>query len=276
MKTVSFVTLAAAVAFGSGASVFAQNPLEPAKPNVSFAGPRQGGRGSGRPTDGFVAGPGGLTLHGYLALPGGSGQAPGVLMIHEWWGLNRDTALLADALAREGFVVLAADAFRGRVAQDPDAARKQVSETPPEQIAADLDAALDFLRTLPRVDPQRVASLGFCFGGTQSMYMGTRNPELAAVVIFYGGGPIQDVKQLGSMREAGPVLGIYGEQDPSIPSQQVRAFQNALEAAGVRNTITVYPGVGHAFVKSNTYQDGGAAQKAWQQMLRFLKENLQE
>jgi carboxymethylenebutenolidase len=195
-------------------------------------------------------------------------------MVHEWWGLNRDITLLADALAKEGFVVLAADTFRGGVAQTPDQAMKLVSSTPVEQIAADLDAALAFLRSQPRVDPDRVASLGFCFGGTQSMFMGTRDPELAAVVIFYGPGPIADASRLGSMRQAGPVLGIYGEQDPNIPAAQVKAFQNALSAAGVDNTITVYAGVGHAFVKSTTYRDGGAAEKAWEQMVAFLKQNL--
>jgi carboxymethylenebutenolidase len=248
--------LAVVFAVTAVGTVFAQDPMAPAKPNVSFPGP------------------GGITLQGYLSLPAGSGPAPGVLMVHEWWGLNRDITLLADALAKEGYVVLAADAFRGSVAQTPADAMKQVSGTPREQVAADLDAALGVLRSHARVDPKRVASLGFCFGGTQSMFMGTRNPELAAVVIFYGSGPIADVNQLGSMREAGPVLGIYGEQDTNIPVAQVRSFESALRAKGVEHTITVYPGVGHAFVKSSTYRDGGTAEKAWRQMLAFLRQTL--
>ena len=215
-----------------------------------------------------------MTLKGYLAEPSGSGPFPAVVMIHEWWGLNRDVTILADALARQGYVVLAADAFRGSVARTADQARKQVTETPREQIAADLDAALDFVRSLPQVDAERVASAGFCFGGTQSMWMGTRNPELAAVVIFYGGGPIQDAAQLGSMKAAGPVLGIHGENDGGIPVEQVRNFERALRARNVENTITIYPGVGHAFVKSNTYQDGGTAQKAWTRMVEFLDRTL--
>ena len=244
--------------FGATGLVFAQDPLAPGKRNVTYPGP------------------GGVTLQGYLATPRGSGPFPAVVMIHEWWGLNQDTTLLADALAREGFVVLAADAFRGSVAQTRDEARKQVTETPREQIGADLDAALDYLRSHPQVDPDRVASMGFCFGGTQSMYMGTRNPELAAVVIFYGGGPIQEADQLGSMRQAGPVLGIYGKEDGGIPVEQVRKFEQAMESRGVENTITVYPGVGHAFVKSNTYNDGGAPQQAWNQLVTFLKTTLSD
>jgi carboxymethylenebutenolidase len=237
-------------------AVFAQDALDPGKRNVSYPGPS------------------GVTLRGYLAAPQGSGRYPAVVMIHEWWGLNHDTTLLADALAREGFVVLAADAFRGSVARTPADARKQVTETPREQIAADLDAALDFLSAHPRVDGDRVASLGFCFGGTQSMYMGTRNPELAAVVIFYGGGPIQEASQLGTMKDAGPVLGIYGKEDGGIPVEQVRKFEDAMESQGVENTITIYPRVGHAFVKSNTYQSGGAPQQAWKQTVNFLKTTL--
>lgn len=246
------------VALGAATLAFAQNPMDPGERNVSYTGP------------------GGVTLRGYLAAPSGSGRLPAVVMIHEWWGLNQDTTELADALAAEGFVVLAADAFRGSVAQAAADARKQVTENPREQIGADLDAALDFLRSHPRVDPDRVASLGFCFGGTQSMYMGTRNPELAAVVIFYGGGPIQEASQLGSMKQAGPVLGIYGKQDGGIPVEQVRNFEAALEAREVENTITIYPGVGHAFVKSNTYRSGGAPEQAWKQMVTFLKTTLSE
>jgi carboxymethylenebutenolidase len=238
--------------------LFSQDAMDPGKRNVNYPGPN------------------GVTLSGYLATPRGSGPSPAVVMVHEWWGLNYDMTVLADALAAEGFVVLAADTFRGSVAQSPADARKQVTETSREQIAADLDAALDFLRSDPRVDADRVAALGFCFGGTQAMYMGTRNPELAGVVIFYGGGPIQEASQLGSMKEAGPVLGIFGKEDGSIPVEQVRKFEQAMESRGVENTITVYPGVGHAFVKSNTYRSGGSPEQAWKQMVTFLRTTLGE
>jgi carboxymethylenebutenolidase len=230
--------------------------MEPAQTNVSYEGPN------------------GVQLQGYLAEPSGSGPFPAVLMVHEWWGLNKDTARLANALSREGYVVLAADAFRGSVAQSPSKAMEQVRGTPSEQIAADLDAALEYLKSRSDVDSSRVASLGFCFGGTQSMYMGTRRGDLAAVVIFYGGGPITDANELGSMRQAAPVLGIYGEQDNNIPTEEVRQFEAALESRNVEHQIEIYPGVGHAFVKSDSYDDGGTAQEAWNRMLGFLNRNL--
>ncbi len=237
----------------SAGMAFAQDILEPGRTYVTYPGP------------------GGVELHGYLALPPGSGPYPAVLMIPEWWGLNHDITLLADALAKEGFLVLAPDAFRGSVATTSEQAMKQVTSTPPAQIASDLDAAMNFLRSHPLADAQRVATLGFCFGGTQAMYQATRQANLEATVIFYGPGPIANASALGSMGKNGPVLGIYGGEDPNIPLDQVQAFENALKSRGVDETVTVYPGVGHAFVKSDTYQNGAAAQQAWKQMVAFLE-----
>jgi carboxymethylenebutenolidase len=233
--------------------VFAQtDPAGPAETNVTYAADD------------------GVELSGYLATPAGSGPHPAVLMIHEWWGLNHDTAILADALAREGYVVLAPDAFRGSLARTSEQAMAQLRSTPREQIASDLDAALDFLMNHPAVDSDRVASMGFCFGGTQSMYLGTRADGLAAVVTFYGSGPIQNASELGKMSQNGPVLGIFGEEDRSIPVSEVRGFENALRRAGIDNEIEVYAGVGHAFVKSDTYNRGGAPEQAWNRLVAFL------
>ena len=258
-----FLTLAlASVMFTLGAqSVLAQrnamDPRAPAQTNVTY-----------RAADG-------TTLEGYLAVPeSGSGPFPAVLMIHEWWGLNQDIAALADALAEEGFVVLAPDAFRGSVAQTPQNARRQVTETPREQIFADLDAALDFLMDHPRVNENRVGSIGFCFGGTHSMFLGTRNSDLAAVATFYGGGPITDASNLGELGREAPVLGVFGEEDGSIPVSEVEQFEAALERRNADATITIYPGVGHAFVGSENYDQGGTAEAAWNQMVRFFEENL--
>ena len=198
------------------AGLWSQEMMDPGERNVTF-----------RSGDGTM-------LEGYLALPPGRGIRPAVLMIHEWWGLNRDTELLADALAREGFVVLAADAFRGSVADTPAGAMQQIRNTPGEQIAADLDAAFRYLSSHPRVERGSVASLGFCFGGTQSMRMATRNPDLAAAVIFYGSGPITEASELGVMDRNGPVLGIYGEEDGNIPVADVRRFESAMDSRGSR------------------------------------------
>jgi carboxymethylenebutenolidase len=116
--------------------------------------------------------------------------------------------------------------------------------------------------------------MGFCFGGTQSMYLGTRAVGLAAVITLYGSNPIQRADELGRMEENEPVLGIFGAEDRAIPQSAVEGFEEALKNADVAHTITVYPDVGHAFVKSDTYDQGGAAEQAWNQVVSFLTEEL--
>jgi carboxymethylenebutenolidase len=245
----------------------AQAQILPVNPNVTYEGP------------------GGITLRGYLALPGdrppdeslyGEPRLPAVLLIHEWWGLNQDIAQRAEALANEGYLVLAPDAFRGNLAQTVQEALRLVLTTPSEQISGDLAAALAYLRSREDVLPEKVATVGFCFGGTQAMYLGTSHPELTGVVIFYGNNPITDPERLGSMAEAGPVLGIFGAKDNNIPLEQVRAFEMALQKKGVKYIITIYPDVGHAFLNSENYNRGGAPEEAWRQMLRFLEQNLKK
>lgn len=250
LATFVLVSLGIGPVFGQAA------PGAPAQPNVNYPA-----------SDG-------AELHGYLATPSGDGPFPAVLMIHEWWGLNVDTARLAEALAAEGYVVLAPDAFRGSVARDAQGAMAQLNSTPQQQIAGDLDSALEYLRSHDAIEPDRIAVMGFCFGGTQAMYMGTRADDLAAVITLYGSGPIQTVDALGNMSENGPVLGIFGAEDRSISVDEVEGFEDALVGAGIENTITVYDGVGHAFVKSDTYDQGGAAQDAWQELVGFLDREL--
>jgi carboxymethylenebutenolidase len=150
-----------------------------------------------------------------------------------------------------------------------------VLTTPKEQIYADLSAGYDYLRQLEEINPERIGAVGFCFGGTQVMHMGTRRPELAATVIFYGSDPITDPASLGGLGESGPVLGIYGENDRQIPLAEVYAFGEAMVERDIRHRITVYPDVGHAFVTYEAIFTPGPAQDAWEEMLDFLAEALQ-
>jgi carboxymethylenebutenolidase len=214
--------------------------------------------------------PDGSTLRAYLALPSGEGPFPGVLMIHEWWGLNEETRQKADRLSRQGFAVLAVDVYRGRSADNVPGAIVLVSATPREQIAADVDAGWRYLASLPQVDGQKVGAVGFCFGGTQTMLLGTRNPRLNAAVIFYGSGPITDPAKLGHLGEGGPVLGIFGDKDDNIPTKAAVAFGDAMKAKGISCELTIYPGQGHAFVKAAALEVPGAPRDAWNQMVLFL------
>lgn len=216
----------------------------------------------------------GTRISAYLAQPEGEGPHPAVLMIHEWWGLNEDITILADALAEEGFVVLAADAYRGNLGTSVAQALSLTRNTPFEQIRSDLDSALDFLAARDNVDANRIGSTGFCFGGRESMYLGIRSDRLASVVTLYGSGLVTDPDELGFLGSGRPVLGIFGEKDRSIPLREVEEFENALEMAGAESTITVYPEMGHAFVKSSTYNGPGAPGEAWDQMVAFFRDTL--
>lgn len=106
------------------------------------------------------------------------------------------------------------------------------------------------------------------------MHLGIRAEGLAAVVTLYGSGLVTDPAEMGNLALNGPVLGIFGEDDGSIPLPEVEAFGNALDAIGAENTITVYPEMGHAFVKSSTYQDDGAPGQAWDELVEFFEANL--
>ncbi len=216
----------------------------------------------------------GVTLHAYLAQPKNQETSPAVLMIHEFYGINADIIKKADLLAGQGYTVLAVDAYRGQTSRRIPRAIWLVVSTPREQIQADIAAGFNYLAGQPGVDANRIGAVGFCFGGTQVMHMATRNPALRATVIYYGNGPITDPAALGVMGESGPVLGIYGEKDGGIPLEQVQGFEQALNARGISNKISVYPGVGHAFVHYDTIQTPGPALNAWNEMLDFLAANL--
>lgn len=223
-------------------------------------------------------GPDGVTLHAYLAQPVAPAEpqnpGPAILLIHEFFGLNQDLIERADLLAEQGYTVLAVDAYRGKTTRQIARAIWLLLTTPQGRIDADIDAGYAYLSQLPGVDPGRVGAVGFCFGGTQAMLLGRRNPELAANVIFYGRGLPADPIQLGSLGATGPVLGIFGEKDASIPLQEVYAFEDALQQRGIFYRVSIYPGVGHAFVHAEDIATPGPAQEAWNEMLVFLAESL--
>lgn len=219
-------------------------------------------------------GPDGQPLHAYLARPSAAGPTPGILLIHEFLGLNADIVQKADLLAEQGYTVLAVDAYRGKTTRQLLRGIWLVLTTPQEEINTDLDAGYTYLSGLPDVDPARIGAVGFCFGGTQALHLGMRNPDLAANVIFYGSGLVTDPDQLGALGANGPVLGIFGDQDRSIPLEDVYDFEQALQDRGTLYRVSIYPGVGHAFVTPESLSEPGAAQQAWNEMLDFLDESL--
>jgi carboxymethylenebutenolidase len=200
-------------------------------------------------------------------------KLPAVVMIHEWWGLNDNIKDMADELASEGYVVLAADLYNGEVATTPDKAMQLVGTVRenPEQAISNLQSAVQYLASLPNVNSSRIASLGWCFGGGQSLQLALNSEQnpLAATVIYYGN-LVNDTNELSKINW--PVLGIFGNQDQSIPVESVNAFEQALNEIGITNEIYIYPGVGHAF--ANPSGDNYAPAEtvdAWEKTLAFLK-----
>lgn len=202
---------------------------------------------------------------------------PAVVMIHEWWGLNENIKNMAETLAKEGYVVLAADLYNGQVANTTESAQNLVSkvrENPSESIN-NLQHAVRYLASLENVNSSKIASLGWCFGGGQSLQLALNTePEypLAATIIYYGN-LVSDQESISKIKW--PVLGIFGDQDKSISVESVKQFEEALNANGITNEIYIYKGVGHAF--ANPSGDNYASQEtqdAWEKTVSFLKKYL--
>jgi carboxymethylenebutenolidase len=215
---------------------------------------------------------GGPDVRAYVARPAGDGSYPAVIMIHEFYGLNESIVSKANLLAKEGYLVIAPDTFRGSTTSWIPRAIYQVISTRPENVNADLDSVYAWLESQPDVDADRIAIAGFCYGGRASLAYSLHNNRLASTVIFYGS-PETDPAVLRSL--PAPVLGIFGGADQSIPVEEVNAFEAALVEAGIPHEITIYEGQPHAFVHdAEGIRAGGAQGEAWDQMLAFLDANL--
>jgi carboxymethylenebutenolidase len=214
---------------------------------------------------------------GYLVYPilnpnNNTQKLPAVIMIHENRGLNDNIKDTADILAKQGYVVLAVDLFQGQVTADPNRARELSSSVRnnPGIAIENMQSAVRYLTSLENVNGSRIASLGWCFGGAQSLQLALNSEEhpLAATVIYYGN-LVNDTQALSKIKW--PVLGIFGDQDQSIPVDSVKQFEQALNQIGVINEIYIYPGVGHAF--ANPSGDNYAPKEtsdAWKKTLAFL------
>ena len=211
-------------------------------------------------------------IRAYVARPTGAGPFPVVIMVHEWWGLKSEIVGKADALAQDGYIVVAPNLFRNNTTDWIPTAIWQVSTTPATQVDDDLDAVMLWIKNQPDANSAKVAIMGFCFGGGTAIRYSVNTPGIAATAVFYGS-TITDPQRLA--RVTGPVLGIFGAEDTMIPVSEVNAFAAGLTSAGVPNEITIYPGEGHAFVKSiDEIAKGGNQQKAWEQLRGFLKQAL--
>ena len=213
----------------------------------------------------------GSTATGYLARPAGPG--PGVIVIQEWWGLVPHIEHVADRFAAEGFVALAPDLYHGQQAKSPDEAGKLMMALRIDDAARDLAGAIDYLVAQPGVAARKVGTVGFCMGGALSLFAASRNSEVGACVVFYGGHP--NVKpDLASLQA--PVLGLYAGKDGFVTPERVTELDQQLTSLGKRHEFHTYPAADHAFFndeRPNVY-DPAAAADAWNKTLTFLRREL--
>ncbi|NBD10236.1 dienelactone hydrolase family protein [Corallococcus silvisoli] len=208
----------------------------------------------------------------YLSLPeNATGPLPGIIVIHEWWGLNEHVQHWTDRLAAEGYAALAVDLYHGKVATNSTEALALVKAVDDAQASKTVLAAHAFLKGDPRIQAPRTGSIGWCFGGGWSLETAMLVPELSAAVLYYGH-PVTDPEKLSTIKAQ--VLGIFGTKDKSIPQETVRAFEKALEEAGVRSRIVEYD-ADHAFANpSGPRYDERAAASAWAETSAFLARTL--
>jgi carboxymethylenebutenolidase len=213
------------------------------------------------------------TISGFLALPDTSGRHPGIVAIHEWWGLNDWVIEEAEKLSDQGYVVLAVDLYRGKVATDPNEAHELMRGLPQDRAIRDMKAAFDYLAARKDVIPSKIGSIGWCMGGGLSLQLAIHEPPLAACVVNYGSMPTDnaDIQKITA-----PVLGNFGAEDRGITPDNVRAFEKAMKADGKSIDVKIYDGAGHAFENPNN-KDGyrpDATADAWSRITAFYAKTL--
>lgn len=215
-------------------------------------------------------------LVGYLAMPRDAAEPlPGVIVIHEWWGLNDNIKAVARRLAGEGYVALAVDLYDGEVAAAPAGAEALMARlaAAPDAVRRNLRQAYTYLET--HAFAPRIGSIGWCLGGGWALETALLLPgELDAVVMLYGE-VVNDRRRLAALDT--PLLGIFAERDAVVPVADVQRFDALLADLGKQADVRIYPGVAHAFANpSGGNYDAQAAQSAWEAALAFLEANLQD
>lgn len=230
---------------------------------------------------------GGTTFHGYLAYDDarGAGKRPGVLVIHEWYGLNDYARQRADQLAQLGYVVFAPDVFGGgKLAASPDEARELVKPLYADRalLRNRLNAALDMLARRDDVDAERVAAIGYCFGGMAALELARSGARLAGVVSFHGSLGTPNPARAGDIHAR--ILVEHGGSDPNVKADEVAAFMEEMQTAKVNWQMDVYGTAVHGFTNPGNTGDPAsgvayhpeADEKSWAAMQRFFGEILQQ
>ena len=219
---------------------------------------------------------------GYLAYDAAIAAArPGVLVVHEWYGLNDFAKSRAEELARLGYVALAVDMYGdGKVGQTPQEAGALAGALKNNRplMRERINAALATLKAQPQTDAKRIAAIGYCFGGTVALELARSGADIAGVVSFHGG--LDTPNPADAKKIRCEVLVLHGADDPHAPAAQVQAFEDEMRAAHVDWQVILYGDAVHAFTnpKSGSDKSKGvaynekAARRSWEAMKQFFAE----
>jgi carboxymethylenebutenolidase len=217
-------------------------------------------------------GAGAREAEGYFIEPSGGEALPGLIVIHEWWGLNDHIKDVSVRFADEGYAVLAPDLYDGKVAKDPDEAGKLMQGLDQGRALETLNGAVDYLKSREGVNPEAIGVTGFCMGGTFALLLPCYNRSIKAAAPFYGDVPSEEVLR----NLSAPVLFIGAENDPWITQGKMKQLKDALAKLNKEGEVKVYSGVGHAFfndTRSEAYSEE-AARDAWARVNQFFSDNL--
>ncbi|HEX8474201.1 MAG TPA: dienelactone hydrolase family protein [Pyrinomonadaceae bacterium] len=214
----------------------------------------------------------GGTTGGYLSVPP-SGTGAGVIVLQEWWGLVPHIRDVCDRFAAERFVALAPDLYHGQSTTSPDEAGKLMMAMNIDQTERDLRGAIQYLLNHDGVTSATVGTVGFCMGGALSLFAASKNPQVGACVVFYGGHPAvkPDLENLRA-----PVLGFYAARDGFVTPALVRELEQKLNALGKPNELHIYDDTDHAFFNDQRPEvfNPQAAHDSWRRTIEFFRQHL--
>lgn len=225
----------------------------------------------------------GMTMKGYLAYDDAkAGPRPGVLVVHEWWGLNDYIRQRARQLAQMGYIAFAPDMYgNGKTTRDPKEAGALSGDVRQKgELAPRAKAGLEILRKQANLDAKHIGAMGFCFGGSTVLALAYSGEPLSGVVTFHGSLFVPDEKQRTQIKS--PILILHGEQDAFIKPETISELKKVLDQSKVDWYMVTYAHAVHAFTNPdadsfkipNIAYDEKAAKRSWDEMSRFFEEQL--
>ena len=208
----------------------------------------------------------GQPASGYLATPS-QPNAPGVMVLHAWWGLNSFFEDLCNRLASEGFVAFAPDLYDTKIAKTVPEAEKLMAESNSERKEAIATTAIDFFRSRPEVRKEPIALIGFSMGAAWALELASAFPQdVGKVVLFYG------VNAVDFSKVKAEIAGHFSDTDEFEPLEGIQAMEADMRAVGLEPTFHMYPNKNHWFFENDRLQyDAEAAGLAWQRTIDFLR-----